>query len=136
MNCQHSEAQQRLLAEHKTLKHQLQKEYDERLKLEVERLQRSHRDSLEILREENDSIREQIDENKMIIEDLKKKKKESDDMVKAYHNREASFLQQLDAASSEISMLKEENSKLLPYCDDPNKSVQVMCCFVYVTLLL
>lgn len=45
--------------------------------------------------------------------------------LKEYLEKEASFKEQLDATLEENDLLKDENSKLLSFCNDPDKSVQV-----------
>lgn len=56
-------------------------------------------------------------------------------ILKEYQERETSFKEQLEAVINENDMLKDENSKMLSFCNDPNKSVQVSILIVYIIFL-
>lgn len=45
--------------------------------------------------------------------------------LKESQEREATFQKQLNSTLDENDMLKDENGKLLSFCNDPDKSVQV-----------
>lgn len=45
--------------------------------------------------------------------------------LREYQEREAAVKEQLEATINENDLLKDENSKLLSFCNDPDKSVQV-----------
>lgn len=128
VNHEHSQTQH-LLSEAEKCKRQLQKDYEDQLrslKVEFNKLQRTHEESLDILREENDSIREQIDENKMVIEGLMHYKHESHKLKSEYEAKEKKYKEQLQCANEEIERLKAEKQEFL--CagqDGQNTSVQV-----------
>lgn len=68
---QHSEVQRQLQLEKETVEQHLKQKHDKqlgRLRLELEKVQKSHEEALDILREENDCIREQIDEHRLALE--------------------------------------------------------------------
>ncbi|KAK5645223.1 hypothetical protein RI129_006523 [Pyrocoelia pectoralis] len=68
---QHLETEQELIAEHENIKRQLSSCHNEqllKLRVECSKLQKSHGQSLDILREENDSIREELMINKAVLE--------------------------------------------------------------------
>lgn len=45
--------------------------------------------------------------------------------LREYKERESVLTERLNATLEENDMLKEENSKLLSFCNDPDKSIQV-----------
>lgn len=124
-----TEREKQLLTEAENARLQLEKDHEEQLrcvKMEFHKLQRTHEESLDILREENDAIREQIDENKAVIEELQRYKSESDKLKKEFEAKETLYKEKLHAANEEIDRLREENSQLLAYgVDGKDNSVQV-----------
>ena len=68
---QHEEVKQQLALEKADALYTLTQKHDEQLatlRQELQKLQRSHQETLEILSEENDVIREQIDEKRLDLE--------------------------------------------------------------------
>lgn len=63
--------QRQLQLEKETIEQRLKQKHEEqlgRLRLELEKVQKSHEEALDILREENDCIREQIDEHRLALD--------------------------------------------------------------------
>lgn len=96
------------------------------LRLEYNKLQRTHTETLDILREENDAIREEIDDKNSIIDKLKRCKFESEKLKRDYEVKELSLKEQLQQITEENFRLKSENESLLNYSkEDGNSSIQV-----------
>lgn len=83
------------------------------LELKNDRLKQEHQISLEILREENDSIRDQLDDKNALVQDLDELKLVNDRLKLDFNEKERYYEEKLSAAHDEISMLKEENRKIL-----------------------
>ncbi|KAL1490171.1 hypothetical protein ABEB36_012908 [Hypothenemus hampei] len=140
---QHDKKIRQLNTEKNSLEQHVKQKYHEQLaalRRELDKLQKSHDEALEILREENDCIREQIDEQRL---ELEKAREESDKLKNDYHNREEHFkgevLELLKAQKDKLKQhfakletdyegkitlleeknlrLKEENDRLLNYGD-------------------
>ncbi|KRT80739.1 hypothetical protein AMK59_4917 [Oryctes borbonicus] len=95
------------------------------LRLEYNRLQRTHTETLVILREENDAIREEIDDKNGIIEKLERYKFESEKLKRDYEAKELSYDEQLRLLKDENFILKSENESLLSFSkEDGNSSIQ------------
>uniref|UniRef100_A0A1Y1LGQ1 Uncharacterized protein n=1 Tax=Photinus pyralis TaxID=7054 RepID=A0A1Y1LGQ1_PHOPY len=112
---QHLETEQELISEHENIKRQLSSCHNEqllKLRVECNKLQKSHGQSLDILREENDSIREEIDDKNALIAKLEKEKEKQ---YKEFQIKEKQYKEKLNLASDEISSLKSENLKLMSY---------------------
>ncbi|XP_056630138.1 uncharacterized protein LOC130440813 isoform X2 [Diorhabda sublineata] len=142
LNQRHAGLEQRILKENENALQALCKQQEEQLatvKKEFEKLQRTHEESLDILREENDSIREQIDEKRMEVEKVKYESKklkddyETKEILLKEHNYklklqltklEGEFEQKLKSLSEENKRLREENDRLLSYGDDKGISIQ------------
>ena len=128
---QHLETEQLLLQETENVRHTLMKLHEEQmrgLKVEFNKLQKNHSDTVDILREENEAVREEIDRKNAIIEKLKSDNYESDKLKRDYEARESSYKEQLQAANDEICRLKNENLSLMAYTKPNGKStIQVSC---------
>lgn len=134
--------EQRILKEKENAHQVLCKQQEQQLatvKKEFEKLQRTHEESLDILREENDSIREQIDEKRMEVEKVKYESKklkedyETKEVLLKEHNHklklqlsklEVEFEQRVKGLIEENKRLREENDRLLSYGDDKGISIQ------------
>lgn len=135
--------EQCLRAEKKQAEQNLCQQHEEQLvtlKKEFGKLQRTHEESLDILREENDSIREQIDEKQLEIE---KARHESVKLKKDYESKEVLFKEHTHRLEQQIGKLKgdleerikglieenkrlrDENDRLLSYGDDKEIGIQV-----------
>ncbi|XP_060527561.1 uncharacterized protein LOC132702794 isoform X2 [Cylas formicarius] len=79
------------------------------VKLQLEKLQKFHHESIDILREENDSIRKQIDEERLEVE---KVKHESAKWKHDYENKEVKLKGELESITEKIAALMEENRQL------------------------
>ncbi|GJQ71345.1 hypothetical protein Trydic_g11079 [Trypoxylus dichotomus] len=125
---QHEEAQQRLRKECQDVEVRLTKVHEEQLqnlRLEYHRLQRTHAETLVILREENDATREEIDEKNAVIEKLKRYKFESEKLKRDYEAKELLYKEQMQIVNEENFRLKNENETLLNYSkEDGNSSIQ------------
>lgn len=137
------EQQRCLLAEKENSNKDLCKEQEQQLltlKKEFEKLQRSQKESIDILREENEAIRDKIDEKQIEIDNLKheSKKLKSDYESREIHLKdinlklreklskaEEDFDEKVKDLIEENQMLREENNRLLSYGDDKGKSIQV-----------
>nr|CAI5841018.1 unnamed protein product [Callosobruchus analis] len=86
------------------------------LKLECEKLQRTHEEALDILREENDSIREQIDQRRMEAEQARQECKNMNKLQNDYEEK-------LKSLTEENKRLREENSRLYGCADDDDKGI-------------
>lgn len=116
VNNKFTEKEEQLLAENQTIKQQLGKASEEQMhnyQKELAKLQKSHEEALDILREENEAIREQIDEKNAIIKALKHHKHESEKLKKDYEAKENVYKEQLHQANEKIASLKEENEKII-----------------------
>lgn len=143
VNNQHAELEQRLRAEKEQAEQNLCKQHEEQLvtlKKEFDKLQRTHEESLDILREENDSIREQIDDRQLEIE---KARHESAKLKKDYESKEVLFKEHTHRLEQQVVKLKsdmedrikglieenkrlrDENDRLLSYGDDKEIGIQV-----------
>lgn len=89
-----------------------------KLRAEFEKLQKTHAERLEILREENDSIRETIDEKNLFIEKLQTFKKDSEKFNKECRSKELEYKTQITSALEEIGRLKDDNLKLLSFATE------------------
>lgn len=137
------EHQQCILADKENSNKDLYKEQEQQiltLKKEFEKLQRTQKEDIDILREENEAIRDKIDEKQLEIDTLKH---ESNKLKNDYESREmhlkdvnlklkekiskaeAKFDEKLQEIIEENQRLKEENIRLLSYGDDKGKSIQV-----------
>lgn len=83
----------------------------QKLQSEFKKLQKSHQQTLEILREENDSIREVIDEKNATISELERFRTETDKLRKEHEQQESVYV-------GEIARLKEEKNTILSYSGD------------------
>lgn len=137
------EHQRCILAEKESSNKDLCKEKEHQfitLKKEFEKLQRTQKESIDILREENEAIRDEIDEKQLEIDALKheSKKLRNDYESREIHlkdlnmklkekiaNSEAEFKEKLKEIIEENQRLKEENNRLLSYGDDKGISIQV-----------
>lgn len=124
---EHSEKEQKLLIENGNIKQQLTKLHEDQVhnfKVEFNKLQKTHEESLDILREENDAIREQIDEKNMEISVLKHNKFESEKLRKDYEAKELLYKEQLQAANEEMARIKEESERFACMSFDGNDTLQ------------
>ncbi|RZB94433.1 SMC N domain containing protein [Asbolus verrucosus] len=112
LNNKQYELERRLIEENEANKNLLAKQNEEKLmtlKKEFQKLQKTHEESLDILREENDAIREQIDEKNAQIEEVKH---ESRKLKDDYEAKEMKLKEQLQHAKSENQKLKQELAKV------------------------
>lgn len=139
------EHQRCILAEKENSNKDLYKEQEQQLmtlKKEFEKLQRTQKEAIDILREENEAIRDKIDEKQLEINTLKheSKKLKNDYESREMHLKdlnmklkekisksEAEFEEKLKEMIEENQRLKEENNRLLSYGDDKGISIQVNC---------
>ncbi|KAI4461087.1 dynactin 1-related microtubule-binding [Holotrichia oblita] len=125
---QHEEAHQRLRKECQDVELKLTKEHEgqlQNLRIEYNKLQRTHAETLVILREENDAIREEIDDKNIVIEKLKRYKIDGEKLKRDLEIKELSYKEQLQIVNEENFRLKNENETLLNYSkDDGNSSIQ------------
>ncbi|XP_018567471.1 uncharacterized protein LOC108908047 isoform X2 [Anoplophora glabripennis] len=142
LNNRHDELEQYLRAEKEQAEQNLCKQHEDQLitlKKEFDKLQRTHEESLDILREENNAIREQIDEKQLEVE---KAKHESMKLKKDYENKEILFKEHNHKLEQQVSQLKsdledriknlieenkrlrDENDRLLSYGDDKEIGLQ------------
>lgn len=139
----HLEHQRCILAEKENSEKGLCDEREQKLlslKKEFEKLQRTQKESIDILREENEAIREKIDEKQLEIDTLKheSKKLKNDYESREIHLKdlnlkledkiskaEVEFEEKLQAMIEENQRLREENNRLLSYGDDKGISIQV-----------
>ncbi|KAG5874966.1 hypothetical protein JTB14_003230 [Gonioctena quinquepunctata] len=142
LNNEHAKLEQSLRSENEEAQHSLCKQHEEQLatlKKEFDKLQRTHEESLDIFREENEAIREQIDEKRLKIE---KANAESNKLKEDYESREVvlkehiqkfrhqinklegDFDNRLKGLVEENKRLREENDRLLSYGDNKDIGVQ------------
>lgn len=95
------------------------------VKLESNKLQKTHEDTINIFHEENCAIREQIDEKNAMIKNLKYVKAENEKMKKDMEARELFFKEQIQQANEENARLKEENDRIINEKYVENNSFQV-----------
>ncbi|KAJ8920030.1 hypothetical protein NQ315_011680 [Exocentrus adspersus] len=142
LNKKHAEIEASLRAEKEQTEQNLCKQHGEQLKIlkhEFDTLQRTHEESLDIFREENDSIREQIDEKQSEIQKarhenakLKRDYENKEVMLREYnHNLEQRMSQlktsqeeKINGLIEENKRLREENDRLLSYGDDKTIGIQ------------
>lgn len=150
MNKKQYELEMRFYEENEANKLLLGKQNDEKLltlKLEFEKLQKTHEESLDILREENDAIREQIDEKNIQIEEMRheSRKLKEDYEAKEMKYKETiqnvkcenyKFKQELIKAQEKMDeklngmhaenlRLKDENERLLNYSNIKDKGISI-----------
>ncbi|KYB25579.1 hypothetical protein TcasGA2_TC034332 [Tribolium castaneum] len=150
LNSKQYELESRLCEENEANKSVLVKQNEEKLvtlKLEFQKLQKTHEESLDILREENDAIREQIDEKNAQIEEIKHesrklkddyeakemKLKEQLQSVKSENHKlknelgkvEDKFEEKLNAVNEENARLREENERLLSFSNIKDKETSI-----------
>lgn len=95
------------------------------LKVEIDKLQKTHEESLDILREENEAIREEIDEKLARIRELEAHRGESDKLRKDYEANELGFKERLVELQEEVARLRAENETLFASrCDNGKNSYQ------------
>lgn len=141
--------EQELILAKENVEKQLSHKHEAQLRTvrqELEKLQRSHEQSLEILREENDAIREEVDEKNLELEKVNHesiklkqdyeskeiKLKEEVDMMKQQKDRlkqqiiklELDYQEKIDGLIEENKRLREENDRLLSYGDDKDIGAQ------------
>ncbi|XP_066151700.1 restin homolog [Euwallacea fornicatus] len=149
VNSQHAEAQEHLRQEKDLHEQQLREKHDEqlaKLRKELEKIQRSYEEALDILREENDCIREQIDENRSALEksNLDNQKLRDDcesketqwrqevDILKQQKEKlkqqivklENEFQEKLKISEEENKRLRDQNDRLLSYGDHKDVAKQ------------
>lgn len=131
VNNQHEEAHQRLRKECQDIELKLTREHEVQLqnfRIEYNKLQRTHDETLVILREENDAIREEIDDKNLVIEKLKRYKIDGEKLRRDWEIKELSYKEQLQIVNEDNFRLKNENETLLNYSkEDGNSSIQVKC---------
>ncbi|XP_063921351.1 centrosomal protein of 164 kDa isoform X2 [Zophobas morio] len=150
LNSKQYEVELRLHEENEANKQMLAKQNEEKLltlKVEFQKLQKTHEESLDILREENDAIREQIDEKSAQIEDAKHESRKLKDDYEAKEMKlkeqlqsarcenqklkhelsklEEKFQEKLDAAQEEIARLRDDNDRLLSYSNIKDKGISI-----------
>nr|CAH7737052.1 unnamed protein product [Callosobruchus chinensis] len=91
------------------------------LKLECEKLQRTHEEALDILREENDSIREQIDQRRMEAEQARQ---ECKNVREEYENREAMFKEKNHKLKQQMNKLQNDYEEKLKSLTEENKRLR------------
>jgi myosin heavy subunit len=112
LNSKQHELERRLLEENEADKNFLAKQNEEKLltlKVEFQKLQKTHEESLDILREENEAIREQIDEKNVQIEEVKH---ESRKLKDDYEAKEMKLKEQVQIVRSDNHKLRHELSKI------------------------
>lgn len=82
------------------------------MKLELHKLQKTHEETLDILREENGAVREEIDEKNTIINSLKEYRIENEKVKKSRDAKETAYKEQLQIVNEEILRLREENRRI------------------------
>lgn len=113
----HESEKQVLVADHNA---QLQK-----LQAEFAKLQKSHRQTVEILREENDSIREVIDEKEATIGELMRLKRDGERARQQLEVKGAGY-------AADIARLKDENGRILTYSGESKEGrLEVSLLFVF-----
>ncbi|CAG9819044.1 unnamed protein product [Phaedon cochleariae] len=142
LNKKHIQLEQCLSSDKENAQQSLCKQHEDKLatlKMEFQKLQRTHEESLDILREENESIREQITEKQLEIQRNQAESKklmedyESKEMHLKEHNRklrekldvlESDFEQRVKGLIEENKRLRDDNDRLLSYGDDKSIGVQ------------
>lgn len=106
---------------------------DQLLKLrgECNRLQKTHEQTLEILREENDSIREEIDEKNAVIEKLEGYKREKEKLEKEFRMKELRYKEDMNMLNEEMAQLKEENVRIMNFATE-GKENKLQVSFQYI----
>lgn len=146
VNSKQHELERRLLEENEADKNFLAKQNEEKLltlKVEFQKLQKTHEESLDILREENEAIREQIDEKNVQIEEVKHesrklkddyeakemKLKEQVQIVRSDNHKLRHELSKIEekvgAVHEENARLREENDRLLSYSNIKDKGISI-----------
>lgn len=146
------EHQRCILVEKESAKKDLCKEQEQQLitlKKEFEKLQRTQKESIDILREENEAIRDKIDEKQLEIDTLnhESKKLKNDYESREIHLKdlnlklrekisktEAEFEEKLKEMIEDNQRLREENNRLLGYGDD-KKGISIQVCACQVKIL-
>lgn len=117
----------------------LQKMHERELhnvKIELNKLQNTHEETLNILHEENCAIREEIDEKNAIIKSLKDMKLDFDKIKKEYETREMVFKEQLHLVNEENKNLKQENERIYNERFEGNNSLQVSSILSFSVIML
>ncbi|CAG9759782.1 unnamed protein product [Ceutorhynchus assimilis] len=112
LTSQQAEANEQLRLEKNISEQQLNRRHDEQLstlRKELDKLQQSHEEAVDILREENECIREQIDEKR---QELERANHESAKLRKDYETKEIKLKEGVESAKLHRDKLKQQIAKL------------------------
>ncbi|CAH1978181.1 unnamed protein product [Acanthoscelides obtectus] len=124
LEAKRAELESQAVTEKERLVQNVLKQHEEQLltlKLECEKLQRTHEEALVILREENDSIREQIDQRRMEAEQAERECKE---VREEYENREAMWREKNHKLKQQMNKLQNDHEEKLKNLIDENKRLR------------